>query len=81
MKHQFNLPKSAILNKFIAKSDFWEKLNIALGKKEFIKRLEEIRAIRNEVMHFKPNGIQAESLELLRTFTDFLKKLRSMGAL
>jgi hypothetical protein len=47
-----------------------------LDRKIFIKGIEEIRQIRNEVMHFDPDGVTPEDLEILRKYAAFLQKLQ-----
>ena len=46
-----------------------------------LKRLEKIREIRNDVMHFDPDGLEDEDLNTLREFAQFLKRLRDVGAM
>jgi len=53
----------------------WERLNYQLSRTEFIKRLREIGRIRNDVMHFHPDGISPEDLELLRETRKFFQAL------
>jgi DNA-directed RNA polymerase specialized sigma54-like protein len=38
-------------------------------------QLDQVRKIRNDVMHFDPAGIQATDLQSLRNFARFLRKL------
>lgn len=58
----------------------WAKLKLPIDRKEFISRLDRIREIRNDVMHFDPQGIDPEALHLIREFVRFLKELRRIGA-
>lgn len=51
----------------------WERLNIKLDRVTFIKRLDEIRRIRNDVMHFHPDGIGEADLKQLREMARFFK--------
>ncbi len=37
-----------------------------------------IKDIRNEVMHFDPDGISEENLEMLRKFAKFLTRLSDL---
>ena len=53
----------------------WNKLNIAADRKTFIEELETIRNIRNDVMHFRPVGIDNGNKEHLRCFVDYLRTL------
>ena len=45
----------------------------------FIKELDQVRAIRNDVMHFDPDGILPDQLERLREFSSFLDRLHVVG--
>lgn len=44
----------------------------------FIKRLDELRVVRNNVMHFNPEPVPADAVEKLRYI---LKLLRDFGGL
>lgn len=57
----------------------WKKLKLAIDRVEFVKRLDCIREIRNDVMHFDPDGLEDADLEKLREFAQFLKRLRDVG--
>ncbi|RPH75955.1 MAG: CBS domain-containing protein [Nitrospiraceae bacterium] len=58
----------------------WKKLNLAVDRAEFVSRLNKIREVRNDVMHFDPDGLEPSDMELLREFAQFLKRLRDVGA-
>lgn len=58
----------------------WAKLKLPIDRKEFISRLDRIREIRNDVMHFDPQGIDPEALHIIREFVRFLKELRRIWA-
>lgn len=53
----------------------WSRLGYDLSRTECIKRLREIGRIRNDVMHFHPDGISSEDLDLLRDMRKFLQGL------
>lgn len=55
----------------------WKKIGIAADRKTFIAQLEEIRQIRNDVMHFRPSGVDCEQKERLKKFLDYLRALMS----
>jgi hypothetical protein len=42
-----------------------------------VSHLEKVRQIRNDVMHFDPDGIPDEDLDVLRQFSRFLQTLQS----
>lgn len=58
----------------------WAALQLDLDRGVFIQLLERVRVIRNEVMHFDPDGIEDESLSKLRDFARFLRTLQTIGA-
>jgi CBS domain-containing protein len=58
--------------------DRWAKLGWPLDRGTFIKRLDELRVVRNNVMHFNPEPVPAEAVEQLRYI---LKLLRDFGGL
>ncbi|MGN7061934.1 hypothetical protein ACTHRZ_11565, partial [Neisseria sp. P0001.S006] len=60
----------------LGNSEIWKRLNLNLDRQEFIKTLDKIREIRNDVMHFDPDGLDKNSIELLEEFSHFLKSLR-----
>ena len=58
--------------------DRWAKLRWPLDRATFIKRLDELRVVRNNVMHFNPEPVPADAVEKLRYV---LKLLRDFGGL
>ncbi|HNA27048.1 MAG TPA: CBS domain-containing protein [Nitrospira sp.] len=58
----------------------WKKLKIEIDRVEFLAQLNRVREIRNDVMHFDPDGLSSEDLQFLREFAQFLKRLRDVGA-
>lgn len=62
--------------------DHWSKLDLtAIDRKKFIEHLDEIRRIRNKAMHFEPDGLEDENLEVLRRFASLLRKLHELDEL
>jgi CBS domain-containing protein len=59
----------------------WKKVGLALDRAEFVKRLIDVRDIRNDVMHFDPQGLDDEDLKTLRDFAKFMARLRTLGAI
>jgi predicted transcriptional regulator len=57
----------------------WKKVRLEIDRVEFTKRLHEIREIRNDVMHFDPDGLGEDDLKTLRGFSAFLRRLREAG--
>ena len=57
----------------------WRKIKIAVDGPTFIAGLEQVRRIRNDVMHFDPDGVPSEDMDTLRKFSQFLQKLKEIG--
>lgn len=49
----------------------WDAIAVEMDRPTFVKRLDEVRRIRNDVMHFHPDGISDEDLEVLRETNKF----------
>jgi len=43
----------------------WSKLNFKLDRKVFVGALDSVRRVRNAVMHFDPDAVDAEAVQLL----------------
>jgi serine/threonine protein kinase len=63
----------------LARADNWQKLHWNTDRAYFIKTLDELRTIRNDVMHFSPDPIDEEQLNLLHNFVRWLKVLDPRG--
>lgn len=59
--------------RLIEQQEVWDKLAPRLDRAEVVRQLDAIRNIRNDVMHFDPEGVGASDLETLRSFTRFLQ--------
>jgi hypothetical protein len=53
----------------------WEKLSLHVDRNLFVEELKRIGRIRNDVMHFDPDGPSPEDLTTLRKFARFLNAL------
>lgn len=73
-----NLTMGEVL-RLLSKPEGWEKLGLQVDRVEFVKSLDEIRRIRNDVMHFDPEGIDDPDKKKLRDFVEFLRRLRELG--
>jgi hypothetical protein len=58
----------------------WEKIRTNLDRGIFISYLERVREIRNDTMHFDPDGIDDDDLKELRQFSGLLKQVKQIGA-
>jgi hypothetical protein len=59
----------------------WSKLKLSVDRHEFIDRLNRVCEIRNDIMHFDPEGIDPEAMKALRKFVSFLQELRRLGVM
>lgn len=58
--------------------DNWQRLQLqGIDQATFLKYLEEIRMIRNDVMHFDPEGLLPEQTQKLEKMAGYLKKVAS----
>jgi CBS domain-containing protein len=64
--------------RLLENSDRWNKLGLALDRATFVRDLEEVREIRNDVMHFDPEGIDSNDLKKLRDFAGFLQRVQKL---
>jgi len=60
----------------LSNPDNWDKLNLKIERSYFIKHLDKIRIIRNDVMHFDPEGITKEQKNDLNKMAKFLMELK-----
>jgi CBS domain-containing protein len=56
----------------------WDLLQLNLDRSMLVKQIEEVRKIRNDVMHFDPDGIEEESLSLLRSCAKLLEQVTKL---
>jgi CBS domain-containing protein len=59
-------------------SGSWEKLQTKLDRQTFVGYLERVRIIRNDTMHFDPDGIDDSDLKELREFANLLKQVKHL---
>jgi predicted transcriptional regulator len=53
----------------------WIKINLNVEKSHFVKQLDKVRAIRNDIMHFEPEGITEAQLTDLTNMSKFMISL------
>jgi len=61
--------------RLLEKPERWGALALKIDRTTFVKHLNEVKDIRNDVMHFDPDGTAPSELEKLRQF------VRLLGAL
>jgi CBS domain-containing protein len=57
----------------------WSKLHLNLDRASFVVLLDKVRQIRNDVMHFDPDGIADADVQTLRHFSTFVRDLAQAG--
>jgi hypothetical protein len=58
----------------------WAKLGVAVDQSIFVRELDAVRKIRNDVMHFDPDPLESNDLQILRRFLQLLHTLQEIGA-
>jgi CBS domain-containing protein len=66
--------------RLLENEDHWAKTRLRVDRKIFVRELDKVRRIRNDVMHFDPDGITNEDHTLLRQFVQFLHDIRQITA-
>lgn len=59
----------------------WNRLNLTVDRKTCMEKFEGVRKIRNDVMHFDPDGIPEKDLMTLREFARFLQRLQAIDVI
>lgn len=58
--------------------EYWDRLNLKqVDRTLCVKALGEVREIRNDVMHFLPDGLEPDQMETLRRVVGFLRDICS----
>lgn len=57
----------------------WAKVSLPVDRGIFCGQLDRVRSIRNDVMHFDPDGVPDEDLSFLRKFVGMLQELQRLG--
>ncbi len=53
----------------------WDRLNLHVDRGVVVHQLHEVREIRNNVMHFSPDGLEPKDIRKLREMTRFFQDL------
>lgn len=61
--------------RLIEDSKNWEKFGIKNDHSDFIKFIDDVRNIRNDVMHFEPDGIGDDKMQQLRNMARYLTEI------
>lgn len=61
--------------RIIENPEYWDKLHLSIDRVHFIKQLEKVRKIRNDIMHFNPEGISDNQRIDLTKMASFLMEI------
>ena len=64
--------------RLLEKPERWEQFGLAIDRVGFCKDLDNIRRIRNDVMHFDSDGVLPKELDSLRDFKKFLNQVQNI---
>ena len=67
--------------RLLGNKDNWERLNLDIDREEFIRHLDAVREIRNEIAHFNPRGLDELQRKTIRNIARFFDHLARMTAL
>ena len=65
--------------RLLQKPENWKRLGLEFSRKQFVARLEAVRQIRNEVVHFRPDGLEPKQQDALQGLVGFFRHLARMG--
>lgn len=65
----------------LGKPERWDKLDLKVDRKQFVEWLEEVREIRNDVMHFNLDGLEDKHAEKLNGLASFFRDMARVEAL
>jgi hypothetical protein len=61
--------------RLLQRTQVWETLAISIDQGSLISQLEQVRVIRNDVMHFGPDPMTTDQLEILKNTAKFMQQL------
>jgi len=64
--------------KLLENPEKWGKIHLPIDREKFVEKLEQVRRIRNDVMHFDPDPVPQKQQKLLRDFAQFLQRIHSL---
>lgn len=67
--------------RLLENKDNWQQLGLNIDRAEFVKHLDSVRQIRNNVMHFNPDGLSDDETRKLQNIARFFENLVRIGAM
>ncbi|MFD1511028.1 CBS domain-containing protein [Lacimonas salitolerans] len=65
--------------RIIQNPENWENLGLRVDRVVFCAEMDKVREIRNDVMHFDPDGIDEEQYDQLRRFSRLMDELEALS--
>lgn len=65
--------------RIIQSPENWEQLRLRVDRVVFCAEMDKVREIRNDVMHFDPDGIDEEQYDQLRRFSRLMGELEALS--
>lgn len=62
--------------RLLERDQTWARVGLTRPKTLFLERLAEVRKVRNNIMHFDPEGATTSDHAILKKFLDLLYSLR-----
>jgi hypothetical protein len=59
----------------VQRPQVWQRLALNIDQASLTKQLEEVRQIRNDVMHFDPDPMTPKQLDALKNAAKFMQQL------
>lgn len=66
--------------RLLERPDNWQRLGLAADRAVFVRELDKVRELRNDIMHFDSDTITENERTSLRNFVQFLHDLRAFQA-
>lgn len=67
--------------RLLENAERWDRLKLSIDRSQFCKDLDEVRQIRNNVMHFDPDELRTEEIDKLRRFVRLMQELAKVGVI
>jgi len=67
--------------RLVENEENWKRIRLSVDRRQFISHQSRVRATRNDIMHFDPEGVDSGALLELYKFVAFFRELRRLGAL
>ena len=64
--------------RLLQKPDIWMKVSLSIDQGAMTAQLEQVRLIRNDVMHFDPDPLTSDQLDTLKNTSKFMQQLYAL---